>query len=149
MVQTVIEDTLEKNRIRFIDEAKEQGCQLVIFPEGALFWPEDAVHKPVRAELEYYLSYQTSIVHIAGVSAGELIVAGRNPTLPRFLRGDTNALEAADANDDGANDIADAIAVLSHLFVGSGDLPELFGECGIDPTLDELDCLEYSHCEGR
>ena len=55
--------------------------------------------------------------------------------------------DAADANDDGAIDIADAIAVLSHLFAGAGPLPEPFGECGVDPTVDNLDCTSYEPCE--
>jgi hypothetical protein len=45
-------------------------------------------------------------------------------------------------------DIADAIAVLSHLFAGAGPLPEPFGECGVDSTEDELGCTEYPPCEG-
>ncbi len=60
-----------------------------------------------------------------------------------------SCLDAADANDDGAADIADAIAVLSHLFANAGDLPEPFGECGLDPTVDELGCSSYPPCEGR
>ena len=56
-------------------------------------------------------------------------------------------LDAADANDDGAVDIADAIAILSHLFAGSGDLPKPFGECGVDPTLDGLNCVAFPPCE--
>ncbi|MCP4610400.1 MAG: hypothetical protein GY845_16945 [Planctomycetes bacterium] len=43
VVQTVIENTLDQNRvklIRFIGQAKARGCQLVIFPEHALNWPE-------------------------------------------------------------------------------------------------------------
>ncbi len=58
-----------------------------------------------------------------------------------------SCLDAADANDDGAVDIADAIAVLSYLFAGAGDLPEPFGECGIDPTVDELGCSSFPPCE--
>jgi hypothetical protein len=58
-----------------------------------------------------------------------------------------SCLDSADANDDGALDIADAIALLSHLFANAGDLPAPFGECGIDPTLDELGCLEYAGCQ--
>jgi hypothetical protein len=58
-----------------------------------------------------------------------------------------SCLDTADANDDGAVDIADAIAVLSYLFARSGSLPEPFGQCGIDPTGDELGCLEYGPCE--
>ena len=92
--------------------------------------------------------------------------------LQTFLRGDTNTnaaldiadaiftlsylfaegpaptcLDASDANDDGAVDIADAIAVLSHLFATAGDLPAPFGECGVDPTVDDLECARYEPCE--
>jgi hypothetical protein len=59
-----------------------------------------------------------------------------------------DCLDAADANDSGAVDIADAIAILSHLFAHTGPLPPPFGACGIDPTIDALDCLSYPHCEG-
>jgi hypothetical protein len=97
-----------------------------------------------------------------------------DPALEVFLRGDSNAdsaldiadaicaltylfigdaiptcLDATDANDDGAIDIADPIAVLSHLFAGSGPLPEPFGECGVDPTVDEVGCLAYQSCNDR
>jgi hypothetical protein len=58
-----------------------------------------------------------------------------------------SCLGAADANDDGAVDIADAIAVLSHLFAGAGELPEPFGECGVDPTVDALECGVYTPCQ--
>ena len=50
-------------------------------------------------------------------------------------------------NDDGAIDIADAIALLDFLFGGSGDLPEPFGECGVDPTEDGVGCDTYVFCE--
>jgi len=56
-------------------------------------------------------------------------------------------LDAADANDSGAVDIADAITTLSHLFAHTGPLPQPFGECGIDPTSDDLDCLGFPPCE--
>jgi hypothetical protein len=46
--------------------------------------------------------------------------------------------DAADANDDGNLDIADAVAALSFLF-GGGTLPEPIN-CGEDPTIDGLDC---------
>lgn len=55
VVQTVIEPTLEKNRDKicsFIDRAGNAGCQVVIFPEGALYWSDIATHKPTRAELD-------------------------------------------------------------------------------------------------
>ena len=46
VVQMVIEDTLEKNLdklIHFIDQAKREGCQLVVFPENALYWADHSV----------------------------------------------------------------------------------------------------------
>ena len=58
-------------------------------------------------------------------------------------------LDATDANDDGAVDIADAIAVLSHLFAGAGPLPDPFGDCGVDPTVDELACASYEPRQDR
>jgi hypothetical protein len=58
-----------------------------------------------------------------------------------------DCLDAADANDDGKVNVADAIRTLSNLFAHTGPLPEPFGECGIDPTIDDLDCTEYVHCQ--
>ena len=49
-----------------------------------------------------------------------------------------NCQDAADANDDGNIDIADAVAALSFLF-GGASLPEPIN-CGEDPTADSLDC---------
>ena len=81
--------------------------------------------------------------------ANALDIADAIFTLSYLFAGNTTPsfLDTADGNDDGAVDIADAIAVLSHLFAGSGALPEPFGECGVDPTEDELGCLEYRGCE--
>lgn len=55
VVQTVIEDSLEKNGdklLSFIGRAKTEGCQIVIFPEGALYWSDIAVEKPNRTDLD-------------------------------------------------------------------------------------------------
>ncbi len=55
VVQTVIEDTLKKNRaklLRFIDQANARGCKLVIFPESGLHWPDISVDEPTKAELD-------------------------------------------------------------------------------------------------
>ena len=104
--------------------------------------------------------------------SGLAVVPLSRPRPPMFRRGHTNTdntldmadavftlsylfadgsaptcLDAADTNDDGVVDIADAIAVLSHLLAGSGDLPGPFGECGVDPTEDELGCAAYPGCE--
>jgi 6-phosphogluconolactonase (cycloisomerase 2 family) len=55
-------------------------------------------------------------------------------------------LDTADANDDGKINIADAIAILSYLFASTGPLPAPFGDCGVEPTLDDLDCASYPPC---
>jgi len=56
-------------------------------------------------------------------------------------------VDSADANDDGAMNIADAIATLGHLFGGAGPLPAPFGACGEDGTaVDALDCKVYAPC---
>ena len=55
VVQTVIEDALDKNRnnlLNFIGKAKTEGCQVVVFPEGALYWSDIAAHTPTKAELD-------------------------------------------------------------------------------------------------
>ncbi len=57
--------------------------------------------------------------------------------------------DAADANDDGALDIADAIATLNCLFGAGNPLPAPFGECGLDPTIDDWGCGSYAPCDGR
>ena len=56
-------------------------------------------------------------------------------------------VDAADANDDGTTDIADAIKILGHLFAAEGPLPGPFGECGIDVTVDDLDCSTFAPCQ--
>jgi len=70
VVQTVIEDTLEKNRtkfVRFIDEAKSSGCQLVIFPESGLHWPGIAVDEPTKAELDEAIAHIGERAKAAGL----------------------------------------------------------------------------------
>jgi predicted amidohydrolase len=55
VAQTVIESTLQRNLEKLsslIDQATSMDCQIVVFPEGALYWSEIAVHKPTRAELD-------------------------------------------------------------------------------------------------
>jgi len=56
-------------------------------------------------------------------------------------------VDAADANDDGKIDIADAIKILGHMFTNTGPLAAPFGECGIDLTVDDLDCSTFTPCE--
>jgi hypothetical protein len=90
----------------------------------------------------------------------------------RFLRGDSNSdskldvadpiytlryafvggeaptcLDAADSNDDGSIDVADAIFALQYLFVEGPMILPPYPGCGIDPTIDDLDCSSYEPCE--
>ena len=55
--------------------------------------------------------------------------------------------DASDSNDDGMQDIADPVMMLTALFNG-GDLPPDPGPitCGYDPTFDALDCESFGAC---
>jgi hypothetical protein len=65
-----------------------------------------------------------------------------------FTSGPESAcLDTADANDDGKLDIADPVRVLMHLFAGDRPLPDPYGACGADPTVDQLSCGSYAPCE--
>lgn len=89
----------------------------------------------------------------------------------RFLRGDANAdgsvsmsdaiytlmglfvggfwyrcEKSGDANDDGVLDVSDAIVTLYYLFLGTTTIPAPLGACGLDPTVDLLDCEEFPPC---
>lgn len=54
--------------------------------------------------------------------------------------------DAADVNDDGSIDIADSISLLSYLFQSAAAPQPPFPGCGVDPTLDALDCDSYPGC---
>ncbi len=107
-----------------------------------------------------------------GVDMGAYEMGGCLPLPELFIRGDSNSdgkvnvadpiytllyafaggeaptcLDTADSNDDAAIDVADAIFVLQYLFVEGPMLPGPYPACGIDPTVDELGCLTYEHCE--
>jgi hypothetical protein len=65
-----------------------------------------------------------------------------------FVEGPTPlCFDAADANDDGTVDINDGVYILQNLFGNGPDIPPPYPRCGIDPTADQLRCLEYSHCK--
>ena len=55
-----------------------------------------------------------------------------------------SCLEAADADDGGALDLADALRVLDYLFLDASPLPAPAGACGADPTPDGLGCATPS-----
>ncbi|MBT7640338.1 MAG: hypothetical protein HN598_07615, partial [Planctomycetes bacterium] len=54
--------------------------------------------------------------------------------------------DAADSNDDGLLNIADPIALLGYLFSGATPPPPPFPDCGIDPTVDALECDSFNSC---
>ncbi|MEC9475647.1 MAG: endonuclease/exonuclease/phosphatase family protein [Planctomycetota bacterium] len=61
--------------------------------------------------------------------------------------GPTACEDSCDSNDDGNFDIADAVALLGMLFNGAGDLPPPGPQvCGVDPTIDQLDCESFATC---
>ncbi len=65
-----------------------------------------------------------------------------------FASGPAPACEdAADANDDGPVDLADSVYILQNLFANGPAIPPPYPGCGIDPTIDDLDCAEYQPCQ--
>ncbi|MEM7164100.1 MAG: hypothetical protein AAF581_01475 [Planctomycetota bacterium] len=55
-----------------------------------------------------------------------------------------NCDDSCDANDDGGLNIADAVAMLNVLFPTGPPVPWIAPDaCGIDPTMDGLDCVNY------
>ncbi len=58
----------------------------------------------------------------------------------------TRCADAADANDDGILDVADAAFGIGYNFFGGAPSPPPFPECGDDPTDDALECDEYPSC---
>ena len=56
--------------------------------------------------------------------------------------------DAADANDDGVLNITTGVFIFNWLFLGGPvpPAPGAGGDCGSDPTEDELDCAMYENC---
>ncbi len=52
-------------------------------------------------------------------------------------------MDSADADDNGQVDTADAIYLLTYLFLGGDPIPAPLGACGQDPTDDQLTCEEF------
>ena len=51
--------------------------------------------------------------------------------------------DACDANDDGGQDISDAITTLAFLFTSGPSPSAPYPDCAADPTFDGLNCLLY------
>lgn len=54
--------------------------------------------------------------------------------------------DSADYNDDDLVDVSDAISLLSHLFLGGPAPSPPYPDCGVDPSVDALDCVSYPPC---
>src|SRR5262245_54889784 len=82
---------------------------------------------------------------------GKLEITDAIHTLQYLFQGKGDAvrcLDAADADDDGAVGLPDAILGLSYLFRAGSAPPAPFPGCGEDPTADELDCVTNAACGG-
>lgn len=56
--------------------------------------------------------------------------------------------DALDADDSGSINLTDAVFGLGYLFLGGPPPLPPFGDCGVDPTADPLDCNTFVPCEG-
>ena len=54
--------------------------------------------------------------------------------------------KSADLDDDGAVAITDPLNLLNFLFLSTAPPAAPFGACGVDPTPDDLDCIEFAPC---
>ena len=79
---------------------------------------------------------------------GVLEISDAIRTLQYLFLGNTelHCKDAADSNDNGEVEIGDAVFLLSYLYSSGSDPGAPHGACGADPTLDTLDCAEYSGC---
>ena len=87
-------------------------------------------------------SPEEAFVRGDGNGDGQVNVADAIFTLGILFTGvaATDCADARDANDDGQVDISDPVGTLVMLFGGGSSLPPPGSVCGIDPTLDLLDC---------
>ncbi|MEM7167154.1 MAG: putative Ig domain-containing protein, partial [Planctomycetota bacterium] len=60
--------------------------------------------------------------------------------------GEPDCLDACDFNDDGELNLIDPISQLFYLFTGGPPPPPPHNVCGLDPTMDPLDCQASTTC---
>jgi hypothetical protein len=61
--------------------------------------------------------------------------------------GNSNCMDAADANDDGSVDVSDVISILGYQFNGTNPPPAPYPNCGVDPAGGtSLGCISYTSC---
>ena len=96
-------------------------------------------HRRMLARLAFTVASPALLLGLVSrADLGHLFSGDPMPTCP----------DAADANDDGKLDIADAVKILGHLFAGSGPLPAPFGDCGTEEQPDQ-DGLPRCDYQGR
>ncbi len=116
-------------------------------------------------------SYWGPIDNVIIAETEEDLIGGGEEPEPRFLRGDVDGvggvnitdgvsllnhlfggtaapscLDAADAGDAGTLNIASAVFIFNFLFSGGAAPPPPGGECGPDPTMDDLGCESFEGC---
>ena len=61
--------------------------------------------------------------------------------------GNSNCMDAADANDDGSVDVSDVISILGYQFNGTNPPPAPYPNCGVDPAGGtSIGCISYTSC---
>lgn len=135
---------------------------------SAIEFTEELSHEPGKPQQPLQLVIGGVLVDFNVIPTTAVIRCEEDPA---FRRGDTNAdgavnltdaiftlgalflgeaapscADAADADDSGSINVTDAVFVLNYLF-GIGAAPnEPFGTCGVDPTVDPLDCAAFAPC---
>ncbi|MFN0060414.1 MAG: immunoglobulin domain-containing protein [Planctomycetota bacterium] len=126
----------------------------------------DTLEFPATAESDSG-NYQVVITNICGSATSATAVLAINAC---FYRGDANfdgffniadpirtleylfdsvpvpCIRALDANDSEAIDIADAVYLLTSLFLAGPLPPPPFASCGVDPTPGALTCVSFPPC---
>ena len=152
-------------RIDYVPDANGEALLFTLLFESDFDQP---INLRFRTE---YLGRQTQLGWVCGGphTFDEEHLVGTTISPPLFVRGDFNAdgtvgiddvlgnlnylflgglkascQSASDTNDDGHIDVTDAIVALLYLFLAGTQPTAPFPEAGLDPTPDNLDCINSS-----
>ena len=80
---------------------------------------------------------------------GRVVLTDAVAVLERLFRGagPLPCRDAADTNDDGSLNLTDAVYLLQYLFRSGAPPPPPHPGCGLDPSSDQLDCVQ-TRCAG-